>query len=171
VLTVEGRDAAGAPFTAYVRLWNYAAGAGEDATVTLDFADLRQGFGPNGPAVWTGDVDRMFVSLAPPGYVEASAADLPAPAEGWAEMTDISCDGPGSVLAIGDVVLPEHKLAIATGYDDQYHITPARLLRQVLQLGWRGAINHYVGMSHYFRLVGGVASADGGAPSTGSGRR
>jgi uncharacterized protein (TIGR02217 family) len=163
VLTIEGRDADGEAFTAYVRLWNYAVGSGEDAIVTFDFADLRQGFGPNGPPVWCGDVDRMFLSLAPPGYVEGSAADLPAPAEGWAEMTQIVSAGPGSVLAIGDVVLPEHGLAIATGYDDQYHITPARLLRQVLQLGWRGAINHYVGMSHYFRLADGVASADGSA--------
>jgi uncharacterized protein (TIGR02217 family) len=31
-------------------------------------------------------------------------------------------------------------------------VTPARLLRNCLQLGYRGAINHYVGMSHYFRL-------------------
>lgn len=163
VLTIEGRDADGEPFTAYVRLRNYAVGDGEDAVVAFDFAYLRQGFGPNGPPVWTGDVDRIFVSLAPPGYVEGSEAPLPAPAEGWAEMTDIVCEGPGAVLAIGEAVLPEHGLAIATGYDDQYHITPARLLRQVLQLGWRGAINHYVGMSHYFRLSGEVATEQGGA--------
>jgi uncharacterized protein (TIGR02217 family) len=33
-----------------------------------------------------------------------------------------------------------------------YHLTPARVLGNVLQLGYRGTINHYVGMSHYFRL-------------------
>jgi hypothetical protein len=56
------------------------------------------------------------------------------------------------VLEIGDTLVPEHRLRIATGYDDLYHLTPARVLRNCLQLGYRGPINHYVGMSHYFRL-------------------
>ncbi|MDB5696518.1 MAG: hypothetical protein JWN21_2061 [Sphingomonas bacterium] len=167
VLTVEGRDADGEAFTAYVRLWNYAVGSGEDAAVAFDFADVRNGFGLGGPVVWMGDVDRMFVSLAPPGYVPGSATPFATPesggGEGWAEMTGIACDGPGAVLAIGDVVVPPHSLQIASGYDDQYHLTPARLLRNVLQLGYRGAINHYVGMSHYFRLSSALATLDGGA--------
>ena len=166
VLTVEGRDEGGAAFTAYVRLWNHAVGGGEDAVVALDFADLRGGFAPGGAAVWMGDVDRMFVSLAPPGYVAGSTADLSAPAEGWAELSGIACDGPGAVLAIGDVVVPPHRLGIASGYDDSYHLTPARLLRNALQLGYRGAINHYVGMSHYFRLIDGLATASGGVLNT-----
>ena len=161
VLTVEGRDAGGAAFTAYLRLWNYATGSGEDAAVSLDFADVRSGFGAGGPAVWMGDVDRMFVSLAPPGYVAGSEAAFATPVEGWAELSAMRCDGPGAVLAIGDILVPPHGLGIATGYDDCYHLTPARVLRQALQLGYRGSINHYVGMSHYPRLAG---------PSTGSGR-
>ena len=56
------------------------------------------------------------------------------------------------MLAIGDVIVPEHRLRIATGYDDLYHLTPARMLRSILRLGYRDLINHYVGMSHYFRL-------------------
>ncbi|MBN8816272.1 MAG: DUF2460 domain-containing protein [Sphingomonas sp.] len=158
-LTIEGRDAGGDPRTWYVRLWNYAVGDPEDAQVSLDFAALDGGFVLPGEAdpVWAGDVDRMFVSLTAPGYTGASG-DLSAPAEGWAEMSGIACEGPGSVLAIGDVVVPEHRLGIATGYDDCYNLTPARVLRNALRLGYRGAINHYVGMSHYFRLDGGLAS-------------
>jgi uncharacterized protein (TIGR02217 family) len=150
-LTIEGQDAAGAPRTWLVRLWNYAAGDPEDALVSLDFADLREGFAAGGAAVFAGDVDRMFISLVAPGY---TMADLPlaAPAEGWAEMSDISCEGSGSVLALGEVLVPEHELRIATGYDDLYHLTPERVLRNVVALGYRGVINHYVGMSHYFRL-------------------
>ena len=56
------------------------------------------------------------------------------------------------MLAIGDGLVPAHRLRIATGYDDCYNQTPARLLRNALQLGYRGVINHYLGMSHYFRL-------------------
>ena len=152
-LTIEGRDEAGRPRSWYVRLWNYAVGAPDDAEVAIDFARLDGGFLLPGEAdpVWAGDVDRMFVSLVPPDYTGA-AGTLAAPAEGWVELTGIACTGSGSVLAIGSAVLPEHPLGIASGYDDSYHLTPARLLRNALHLGYRGSINHYVGMSHYFRL-------------------
>jgi uncharacterized protein (TIGR02217 family) len=153
VLTIEGRDAAGNARAWYVRLWNYASGSPEDAVVSIDFARVQGGFmlPEEADPVWAGGVDRMFVSLVPQGY-SGAAADLHAAAEGWAELSEIACEGPGSVLGIGEVVVPEHGLSIASGYDDSYHLTPARLLRNALQLGYRGAILHYVGMSHYFRL-------------------
>ena len=149
-LTIEGRDAGGAARSWYVRLWNYADGAPEDALVALDFAALAGGWFGDDP-VWAGDVDRMFVSMVAPGY-SGEDSPLAAPAEGWAELSGVACDGPGSVLAIGETLVPEHRLRIATGYDDDYHLTPARVLRNCLQLGYRGPIDHYVGMSHYFRL-------------------
>ncbi|MEA3040931.1 MAG: hypothetical protein QOC65_420 [Sphingomonadales bacterium] len=149
-LTIEGRDEAGAARSWYVRLWNYAEGAPEDAEVTLDFSAVAGGWAGEDP-VWAGDIDRMFVSLVAPGY---SGADLPldGPAEGWAELSGIACDGSGSVLEIGDGIAPEHELRVATAYDDLYHLTPGRLLRGALLLGFRALLNHYVGMSHYFRL-------------------
>ena len=149
-LTIAGRDESGAVRSWFVRLWNYADGAPDDAAITLDFAALAGGWDADDP-VWAGDVDRMFVSLVAPDY---SGADemLAAPAEGWAELSQIACDGSGSVLAIGDAIVPEHALRIATGYDDLYHLTPARVLHNALRLGYRGVVNHYVGMSHYFRL-------------------
>jgi uncharacterized protein (TIGR02217 family) len=56
------------------------------------------------------------------------------------------------VLGIGQCQVPEHELRIATGYDDLYHLSPERVLRNIVALGYRGLINHYVGMSHYFQL-------------------
>jgi uncharacterized protein (TIGR02217 family) len=89
------------------------------------------------------------------------------PVEAWVELSGIACDGAGSVLALGDAMVPPHGLSIATGYDDLYHLMPARVVRNAHALGYRGAINHYVGMSHYFRLEasgGGLfASLTGGA--------
>src|SRR3546814_382094 len=129
-LTIEGRDAAGNPRAWYVRLWNYAVGTAEDAVVTLDFDVLDGGFLLPGEAdpVWAGDIDRMFISLVPPGY-DGGDGVLPAPAQGWAEMSEIVCMGSGSVLAIGDVVMPEHGLGIAGGYDDSYHLTNRKSTR------------------------------------------
>jgi|CXWL01.1.fsa_nt_gi uncharacterized protein (TIGR02217 family) len=152
-LTIEGRDAAGAARSWYVRLWNYAKGTPADATITLDFDALQGGFllPSEGDPVWAGDVDRMFLSLVPPGF---SNADVPLAnaVEGGVTLSAMACEGPGSVLAIGDVIVPPHGFAIATGYDDAYNQTPARLIRNMFQLGYRGSLDHYVGMSHYFRL-------------------
>jgi uncharacterized protein (TIGR02217 family) len=163
-LTIEGRDEAGQPRSWYVRLWNYAQGTPEDARISLDLDAIDGGFllPSEADPVWAGDVDRMFISLVAPEY-DGSGGALGVPAEGWAELSEIDCDGSGSVLNVGDPLVPEHRLRIATGYDDLYHLTPARVLRNVLQLGYRGLINHYVGMSHYFRL-----GADGEVAGTGA---
>ncbi len=153
-LTIEGRTANGTPKNWYVRLWNYASGTPTNADITLDFNAMNGGFALPGDAdpVWAGDIDRMFISLVPPSFTN-SASTLAAPAEGWVELTNIACDGPGSTIAVGDVIVPPHGLSIATGYDDSYNLTPQRVLHNALHLGYRGSINHYVGMSHYFRLA------------------
>ena len=152
-LTIEGRDAAGSPRSWYVRLWNYASGSAEDAEVLLDFSAISGGFLLPGEAdpVWAGDVDRMFISLAPPGY-DAGSTAFAAGVEGWVELSGMRCDGVGSVLSVGDVMVPEHGLSMATGYDDCFNQTPERIVASIHALGYRGDINHYVGMSHYFRL-------------------
>ncbi|MDQ4420538.1 DUF2460 domain-containing protein [Sphingobium sp. DEHP117] len=152
-LTIEGRDAGGAPRSWYVRLWNYASGSPTDADITIDFNALNGGFllPAEADPVWAGDIDRIFISLVPTGY-DGGTTQYPLGQEGWVELTGIACDGSGSVLSIGDPMLPEHGLSIATGYDDAYNQTPERVLWQIRALGYRGDILHYVGMSHYFRL-------------------
>ena len=167
-LTIEGRDESGKARAWYVRLWNYATGTPEDAEVVIDFANLAGGFRfpEDRDPVWAGDVDRMFVSLVAPDY-DAGATLLAQPHEGWVELTGIACDGPGAVIGVGAGIMPEQGFRIASGYDDSYHLTPQRLLRNMLHLGYRGGIVHYVGMSHYFRLErsgdGLYASLIGGA--------
>tara|TARA_R110000782_G_scaffold117364_3_gene207680 strand:- start:106294 stop:108615 length:2322 start_codon:yes stop_codon:yes gene_type:complete len=167
-LTIEGRDAEGVPRAWYVRLWNYAVGTNEEADISLDFGAMDGGFllPSEADPVWAGDVDRMFISLVPPGY-DAGSTPFAAGQEGWVELSAMCCDGSGSVLSVGDVMLPEHGLCMATGYDDGYNQTPERLVQQIHALGYRGDILHYVGMSHYFRLEadsgGWYASLVGGA--------
>lgn len=152
-LTIEGRDAAGQARSWYVRLWNYAEGTPQDAVVTLPFSAIESGYGLPGEPVHPSDIDRMLISLVPPGYVPGSTAALPARANGWAELADITCEGDRPMLEIGEVMLPPHGERIATGYDDAYNQTPARLLRQARGLGCRDTVLHYVGMSHFMRLA------------------
>jgi len=156
-LTIEGRDATGAAHTWYVRLWNYASGSAEDAQITLNFSEIMSGWTPDTP-IHPGDIDRMFISLVPTAYVGGSTAPLTASTDAWAELTDIRASGQKAMLKIGNVFVPPHGLAMATAYDDSFNQTPARLLRSIRQLGYRGSILHYVGMSHFFQLT---ASGDG----------
>ncbi len=150
VLTIEGRDQSGAPRAWYVRLWNYADGAPHDAQIDLDFDALAGGFLHPAEAdpVWAGDIDRMFIALVPASY-DGSATPLPARLDTQVTLSDVRIDGAGSTLAIGDAFVPPHSVRIASGYDDSYHLAPARLLRGMVQTGYSGVINHYVGMSHY----------------------
>lgn len=168
VLTIEGRDAAGNAVSWFVRLWNYASGTPEDAIVTLPFSALTSGWSstdPGATGVHPGDIDRMFISIAPPGYVATDTGLLAARANGWVELTQMSCEGWRSMLEAGDVMVPPHGIQMATAYDDAYNQTPQRILRTVRGLGYRGRIVHYLGMSHFFRLVpsGGdmLAATDG----------
>lgn len=172
-LTIEGRDATGAPRAWYVRLWNYAEGSPEDAVITLPFSEVESGYGLPGEPIPPADIDRMFISLAPPGYVPGSSNPLPARADGWAELSAIVCWGDRAMLPIGDVIVPPHGIGMATAYDDAFDQAPARLVRQIERLGYRGPdansganeVIHYVGMSHFFRLEPGegrlLAAADG----------
>lgn len=164
VLTIEGRDAAGAARTWYVRLWNYAVGSPDAARISLNFDDMRSGFGEGGEPVYAGDIDRMFLSLVPAEY-DGSAAPLASPVSTWIELRGISSTGMGSTISIGDAFVPEHSLRICSGYDDGYNQSPERLVDQWLALGYRSIVNHYVGMSHHYalnHLAGGRYEVAGG---------
>jgi uncharacterized protein (TIGR02217 family) len=155
-LTIEGTDAAGNAQSWLVRLWNFASGSPESADVTLDFNALDAGFALPAQAVRVDPtrIDRMFISLVAPGYVEGSQEMFAAPLQGSATISAVSCDGAGSVLFVNDAVVPEHQLRIATAYDDMYNLLPERIVRSAERLGYRGVISHYIGMSHYFALDG-----------------
>jgi uncharacterized protein (TIGR02217 family) len=155
-LTIEGRDAAGQPRSWYVRLWNYAQGAPTNAQVTLDFDDLDGGFllPSEADPVYAGDIDRLFISLVSDVYDPASTAPIAAaPVPARVTLYDVRCTGPSSNIAIGDARLPGQQLRIAGGYDDVYNLVPERVVRSLFALGYRGRIDHYVGMSHYPALV------------------
>ena len=162
-LTIEGRDENGAAKSWYVRLWNYASGSPGDARITLDFDRLDGGFllPAEADRLFAGDIDRMFISLVTPDCVPGSSAFRAAPASGRVTLSDVRCDGPGSVITAGDAIAPENGFGICTAYDDMYNLAPSRAVEALVRSGLRGTINHYVGMSHYPTLA-----ADGRVDAT-----
>ncbi len=158
-LTIEGRDANGTARSWFVRLWNYASGSPSDAVIELPFSDLQSGFVLPGDPVHPADIDRMFISLVPPGYVPESPTQLASPATGHVIVSEISCHGRHAMLETGDVLIPPHGERMATAYDDAYNQTPARIIRSVIGLGYRDDLVHYVGMSHFMRLMPDTANS------------
>jgi uncharacterized protein (TIGR02217 family) len=150
-LTIEGRDSSGQPKSWFVRLWNYAEGSATDAEIRLDFDDLDGGYllPAEADPVWPKDIDRIFISLVPPAYVAGSLELIGAATNARLEISELQCDGSGSVLAVGDAWAPEHGFNACTAYDDMYNLAPERVVAAVEAAGFRGTINHYVGMSHY----------------------
>ncbi|PCI33380.1 MAG: TIGR02217 family protein [Alphaproteobacteria bacterium] len=153
-LTLEGRDQNGTARTWYVRLWNYAVGTAEDAVITLDFNDLAGGFLHPSEAdpVYPTDIDRLFISMVPPAFDGTTTGPLPSAIEAQVTLSQITITGPTSTLKIGDGYVQAHDLRIANGYDDITSLSPERVIWNMLRLGYRGWITHYVGMSHYFNL-------------------
>ncbi|MEM8799697.1 MAG: DUF2460 domain-containing protein [Pseudomonadota bacterium] len=155
-LTIEGRDQNGASRAWYVRLWNYAEGEPDDAMITLRFDDLAGGFlhPEEADPVYAGDIDRLFISMVPPAFDGQSTEpfDDPLGGAGWVELTNILVDGKGAALTRAETMLPAHNLRIAGGYDDAFNVTPERIVRNAIALGYRKWFNHYVGMSHFYAL-------------------
>ncbi|MEM6475413.1 MAG: DUF2460 domain-containing protein [Pseudomonadota bacterium] len=151
-LTIEGYDEFDQPATWYVRLWNYATGTPENAEVELPFSSLESGFTLPGTPINPREIRRMFISLVAPDYVAESTAPLPSRFNGQVIISQINADGANSVLEIGDVLVPPHGERMATAYDDAFNQTPARLIRNLVGLGYRDDLVHYVGMSHFMRL-------------------
>jgi uncharacterized protein (TIGR02217 family) len=170
VLTLEGRDTAGVAKSWYVRLWNYATGTPTDADIKLDLDALSGGFSLplEADPVWAGDIDRMFISVAPVGYTGTATPLGGSGVEATVFISKINADGAGVILKIGDAFVPEHNIRMSGGYDDVYDITPERMLRNISALGYRGIIDHYIGISHFPRLTWNAAAqkylAGTGAP-------
>jgi len=159
-LTIQGRDAAGNPRSWFVRLWNFAEGTPTDAVITLDFDDLDGGFLLPGQAdpVDPRDIDRLFISMVPPDFDGSSTGPIEDGAGGFTarealvQLREMRVTGGHAELAMADDYVKPHPVRLANGYDDTFNLAPARLVRNLLQLGYRDWFTHYAGMSHFYSV-------------------
>src|SRR5690625_314625 len=166
----------------YLRLWNHrvlpnpnaADDDPRDQVIEIVFDEsLITGFNPPDPSDPDVDpevlnaarapldqIERLYFSIIPQGYVDDEdhvPQPLPAPVDFWVSLEDIVCEQvtPDGVidLARGTANEPLHALRRTDGYDNAYHLTPARVVAQAMQLGYREEWVLYMGISHFHNLA------------------
>src|SRR5690625_665860 len=166
----------------YLRLWNHrvlpnpnaADDDPRDQVIEIVFDEsLITGFNPPDPSDPDVDpevlnaarapldqIERLYFSIIPQGYVDDedhAPQPLPAPVDFWVSLEDISCEqvAPDGVIDLARITAnePVHALRMTDGYDNAYHLTPARVVAQALQLGYRREWVLYMGISHFHNLA------------------
>lgn len=136
----------------YLRLVNLADPATLTAThadITIDWNTLVSGYEQNIPFPKE-DIHRIFIGCLTHGFNAELSDPLERPQQGELHVSKIRCTGSNSTYKRKSLSIPQHTLGMCTGYDDSYNVNPARLIKNCYDLGYRGFINHYCGMSHFY---------------------
>lgn len=117
--------------------------------VTLDFDALNEGIGEEPPTIpmSTLSVFELLIAVVSEEFDELDSSRLDAPLNGSLKITTVSVTG--GAMTKNNLTVPAHEMGIATAYDDQHNISPERIIDEIYALGYRGFLNHYVGMSRY----------------------
>lgn len=165
----------------YIRVYQYAdpnTATPDKLDVTLDFDNLYTGFGPDDPLkekVDVRDLRRISINVVDTDYFAIGGydgeglpiEDLPPapitePKLGDVVMANIRCfnkaTGVTKTHARGrpqnlDGTPYQTDLGIATSFDDIANTNPRRVVEDMYKLGYRGIINHYMGISNYPKLI------------------
>lgn len=136
----------------YLRLANLA----NQVTLTPHFADVtinwntvKAGFNQDITFDKT-NIDRIFIGCLTKGFDKNSNDPLQSHQKGYLKVYDISSTGSNGTYIRRSMQVPQHTIGMCTGYDDSYNVNPRRIIKNCYDLGYRGLINHYCGMSHYY---------------------
>ena len=153
VMTVVVNDSSPTGQTPYyLRLANLADPTtltARHADVTIDWNRVAAGFDQTIPFA-KNNIDRIFIGCLTNGFVAGDNTPLATPEQGTIKVSKIACSGSNSTYVRKSLAIPQHTLGMCTGYDDSYNVNPLRLIKNCYDLGYRGFINHYCGMSHYY---------------------
>ena len=163
----------------YVRLFRYASPTStvDNLQVVLDMDNLYSGFTDIDPASYkipTNDLIRISFNFVDKEYFATGGYDVegqpikdkpemkfPEPKIGHAEFSNFVCvnkaTGELKTHARARPKNPDGSnyqtdLGIATSFDDIANLNPTRIVEDMWKLGYRGEINHYLGISNYPKL-------------------
>lgn len=136
----------------FIRLWDYSDKASSTSChVTLDFSNVQGGFNQDTPIPWN-NVQRIMLSVISDSFDSENSAPLSAPKKGKVIIENIesTLSGQPWTMEVNSVSLSPHRVGMCTAYDDSYYMSPKRIVDALYSLGYRGTVNHYCGMSHYY---------------------
>lgn len=136
----------------YLRLANLANPATLTAThaeITIDWNTVVSGYGQDVPFP-KNNIDRIFLGCLTKGFDSSSTLPLAAQEHAKIKVSKIKTSGSNAKYIRKTLKIPQHTLGMCTGYDDSYNVNPKRIIKNCYDLGYRGFINHYCGMSHYY---------------------
>lgn len=138
----------------YIDLSYYAFNVSEDgktADIRLDFSNIKSG--PNNDIeVDTTQVDNFFFSLITTRYQDITEIVQMNNMQSSMKFTLLEPDTGFSQMDVSNLMQAAHDIRMCTSYDDMYNLTPERVISNTYALGYRGMINHYNGMSHYYQF-------------------
>lgn len=144
VITTDG-------LTYYVRLWNYVVegSTGNEGSVVIDFNNLYAGWSPD--IEWTkidpSKIKKLIWSLTPNEY--GDQAYLSSSQEFSMEISDWNVTG-NTYLCDMPASQASHSIRMTDDFDDEYNVTPERLIDQYTRLGYGGVVDFYIGAAHYY---------------------
>ena len=152
VMTVITINSYGQQVPYYLRLANFADPAtltDTHADVTIDWNTARSGFYATDNFPKT-NIQRIFIGCLTNGFDIDSTQPLPKEETASMKITNMRCTGTESKFIRRTMAVPQHTIGMCTSYDDSYNVNPYRIIKNCFMLGYRGHINHYCGMSHYY---------------------
>jgi len=153
-LTMTVTDMSGKAYFVYLENFiTSGSPSGRNASFSIDFNTAMAGVLADETVPWD-FIDNIFIGWVPPGYNGPLGPSTPiADLAFTADMTNITVTGSNSTVGYNDAGLAAHDLEIADGYADSYPLTPARVVDQIVNLGYRGDVTLYVGFTQFLSLT------------------
>jgi hypothetical protein len=158
-LTVAHPISSFAQTFAFVSLASIAAPGYTDFSASLalnfDTASIE-----GGGSINTRQIERVFIGMNPPGYSNVNPLPLAGGTlVGQMVLTNIQCTvnagaSPNASLSLGVIPNPiDAWVSVADDYSLACVWTPARLVAQYVQLGYRSCVDMYISASRYFSTI------------------
>lgn len=152
VMTVITVNSFGQEVPYYLRLANFADTNTLTAThadISIEWNEARSGFyaDTNFPK---SNIKRIFIGCLTNGFDGDSSDPLASPESAVMIVSNMTCTGIANTFARRSMAVPQHTIGMCTSYDDSYNVNPYRIIKNCYMLGYRGQVNHYCGMSHYY---------------------
>lgn len=148
-LVITVTDMSGKPH--YLYLQNFMTSGSPSSrtgTFSINFSTAQGGLLANEPIPWD-FIESMYIGFTSTSFDKNAPLAPITETALQVDVSAISVTGANVNVPINTGTLTAHALRIADGYADSYAQTPARLVNQLVRLGYRNSVVMYVGFSQF----------------------